>query len=102
MRKQVVALPGVKELLTLKKHGASPTNGATVKLEIISKGTGDTGLADEVAEVVWKSELVPVDVVMITLEDATGELVPVLPYDFRDDAPERETYEARWGPRPVS
>ena len=48
VRKQIKALPDVKQLLTLKKYGASPTNGATVRAEIVSSATGDTGVADEV------------------------------------------------------
>ena len=102
VREQITALPDVKKLLTLKKYGASPTNGATVKAEIISSGAGDTGIADEVARIVWQSELVPVDVVMVTLEDSTGELVPSLPYDFRDDSRDHAAYEEQWGPRPVA
>ena len=101
VRRQVEALPDVARIKTLQKYGASPTNGATVKLEIRSRGTGDTGVADDVAEIVWKSRLVPVDVVMVTIEDSTGELVPTLPYDFRADSPQHETYVQQLGERPV-
>lgn len=101
VRKQIKALPDVKQLLTVKKYGASPTNGATVRAEIVSSATGDTGVADEVARIVWQSELAPVDVVMVTLEDATGELVPSLPYDFRDDSRDVATYAEQWGQRPT-
>jgi hypothetical protein len=101
VREQIEALPDMKKLLTLKKYGASPTNGATVRAEIVSSAAGDTGIAEEVARIVWQSELAPVDVVMVTLEDSTGELVPSLPYDFRDDSRDYPTFEEQWGPRPV-
>lgn len=101
VRSQVEELADVKRIRTLEKYDASPTNGATVGFEIYSKGVGDTGLADEVARIVWQSDLAPVDVVTITIEDSAGELVPLLPYDFRDDSRQHATYEEQWGPRPV-
>jgi hypothetical protein len=101
VRSQVEALADVKRIKTLQKYGASPTNGETVDLEIYSKGVGDTGLADEVARIVWQSDLAPVDVVTIAIQDADGKLVPSLPYDFRDDSRDHASYEEQWGPRPV-
>ena len=101
VRAQVEALPDVRRIQTLDKYGATPTNGDTVDLEIHANGVGDTGLADEVARIVWQSELAPVDVVTIAIQDSAGDLVPSLPYDFRDDSRQRATYEEQWGPRPA-
>ena len=101
VRAQVEALADVKRIRTLEKYGATPTNGETVDLEIYARGVGDTGLADKVARIVWQSELAPVDVVTIAIQDSAGDLVPSLPYDFRDDSRQRATYEEQWGPRPV-
>lgn len=101
VRAQVEALPDVKRIQTLKKYGATPTNGDTVDLEIYAVGVGDTGLADEVARIVWQSDLAPVEVVTIAIQDSAGDLVPSLPYDFRDDSRQRAAYEEQWGPRPV-
>jgi hypothetical protein len=100
VRAQVEELADVKRIRTLEKYGATPTNGETVDLEIYSRGVGDTGLADEVAKIVWQSKLAPVDVVTIAIQDAAGDLVPSLPYDFRDSARDHASYEAQWGPRP--
>ena len=98
----VEALPDVKRIQTLKKYGSSPTNGETVDLEIYSRGVGDTGLADEVAKIVWQSDLAPVEVVTIAIQDSAGDLVPSLPYDFRDDSRQHATYVEKWGDRPVA
>lgn len=101
VRSRVEQLADVKRIRTLEKYGSSPTNGDTVNLEIHSTGVGDTGLADEVAEIVWRSDLAPVDVVTIAIQDSAGDLVPSLPYDFRDSSRQHATYAGRWGPRPV-
>jgi len=101
VRAQVEGLADVKRIRTLEKYGATPTNGDTVDLEIYSRGVGDTGLADEVAKIVWQSTLAPVDVVTIAIQDSAGDLVPSLPYDFRDSSRDHASYEAQWGPRPV-
>ncbi len=99
---KIGALPDVKRIQTLKKYGSSPTNGETVDLEIYSRGVGDTGLADEVAKIVWQSDLAPVEVVTIAIQDSAGDLVPSLPYDFRDDSRQHATYVEKWGERPVA
>ena len=49
----------------------------------------------------WQSDLAPVDVVTIAIQDAAGDLVPSLPYDFRDDSRDHASYEEQWGPRSV-
>ncbi|MCW2737657.1 hypothetical protein [Nocardioides sp.] len=101
VRSQVEQLADVERIRTLEKYGSSPTNGDTVNLELFSAGVGDTGLADEVAAIVWRSDLAPVDVVTIAIEDSAGDLVPTLPYDFRDGSRQHATYVQQWGPRPV-
>lgn len=102
VRTQVEDLADVKKIQTLEKYGATPTNGETVNLEIYSVGVGDTGLADEVARIVWQSDLAPVEVVTIAIQDSAGDLVPSLPYDFRDSSRQHAAYEKQWGPRPVA
>ena len=49
----------------------------------------------------WHSDLAFVDVVTIAIQDSAGDLVPSLPYDFRDSSRQHATYAGRWGPRPV-
>lgn len=101
IREQLEGLDGIRELVTLKRYSASPTNGAGVKVELRSKRAGDTGVQDEVAEIVWKSRVTPLDELFVTVEDGAGELVPTLPYDFTDHSRQHATYEEQWGPRPV-
>ena len=101
-RAEIVALPDVEELLTLETYDASPTNGAGVQVEVRSASTGDPQVNDEVARIVWQSRLAPVDEVIVTVEDASGELVRGgSPFDFTDAGGQRAAYEERWGPRPV-
>ena len=102
VRERIERLPDVSRVRTLEKYPASPTNGAEVTVELRTRSTGDEQVVQDVARVVWQSDLVPVDVVTVSVVDASGELRHGgSPYDFRDDAPERKTYEQRWGPRPV-
>ncbi|PKH41303.1 hypothetical protein SAMN05192575_11487 [Nocardioides alpinus] len=101
IRRQLEELDGIRELLTLKRYPSSPTNGAGVKVELRSTGAGDTGVQDEVAEIVWKSRVTPLDELFVTVEDGEGELVPTLPYDFTDGGRNHATYEEQWGARPV-
>lgn len=102
IRDQLGELDGIRELVTLKRYSSSPTNGAGVKVELRSTDAGDTGIQDEVAEIVWKSRVTPLDELFVTVEDGEGELVPTLPYDFADGARQRAEYEEQWGPRPVA
>lgn len=102
VRERIEGLPDVSRVRTLEKYPASPTNGAEVTVELRTRSTGDEQVVQDVARVVWQSDLLPVDVVTVSVVDASGELRHGgSPYDFRDDAPEHETYEQRWGPRPV-
>ena len=103
VREEIEGLPDVSRVKTLDKHPASPTNGAEVAVELRTRSTGDEQVVEDVARVVWQSDLVPVGVVTVSVVDASGELRHgASPYDFRDDAPEHEAYERRWGPRPVA
>lgn len=103
VREEIESLPDVTQLLTLRTYPASPTNGAGVKIELRSRSTGDDQVVEEIARIVWKSELAPVDVVDVTVEDASGELVHGgSPYDFRDDSRDYPAFEEQWGPRPVA
>lgn len=103
VREQVESLPDVERLVTLEKYPASPTNGAGVTVELRSRSTGDDQVVDEVAEIVWKSELWPVDVVDVSVEDASDALLHGdSPYDFRDDSRDHASYVEQWGPRPVT
>lgn len=101
IRAQLGDLDGIRELVTLTRYASSPTNGAGVKVELRSRGAGDTGIQDEVAEIVWKSRVTPLDELFVTVEDGEGELVPTLPYDFTDGARQHATYVEQWGQRPV-
>lgn len=101
IREKLGRLDGIRELVTLKRYPSSPTNGAGVKVELRSTGEGDTGVQDEVAEIVWKSRVTPLDELFVTVEDSEGELVPTLPYDFHEGNRGHPAYVEQWGPRPV-
>ena len=102
VRTEVEALPDVKELLTLDTYADTPTNGAGVQVELRSRSTGDPAVIDEVARIIWQSDLTPVDEVFVTVEDSSGELVRGgSPFDFTATSRQHATYEEQWGPRPV-
>ena len=104
VRADVEALPDVKELATLETYSDSPTNGAGVQVELRTRSTGDAAVMDQVAEIIWKSRLAPVDEVLVTVEDASGELVRGggSPYDFTEHSRHYDAYVEQWGPRPVA
>lgn len=104
VRADVEALPDVEELATLETYSDSPTNAAGVQVELRTRSTGDASVMDQVAEIIWKSRLAPVDEVFVTVEDASGELVRGggSPYDFTEHSRDHDTYVERWGPRPVT
>jgi hypothetical protein len=102
LRGRIEDLAGVRELVTLHTYADSPTNGAGVKVELRSTGSGDSGVQDRVAELVWKSPIAPLDEVVVAVEDADGELVATLPYDFTATGRQHDTYVEQWGERPVT
>jgi hypothetical protein len=104
VRADVEALPDVEEVATLETYSDSPTNGAGVQVELRTRSTGDAAVMDQVAEIIWKSRLAPVDEVFVTVEDASGELVRGggSPYDFTERSRQHDTYVEQWGPRPVA
>ena len=101
IREQLGKVDGIRELVTLTRYPSTPTNGAGVKVELRSTGAGDTGVQDEVAEIVWKSRVTPLDELFVTVEDSEGELVQTLPYDFHEGNRGHAAYVEQWGPRPV-
>lgn len=103
VRAQIEALPDVAELATLETYTGSPTNAPGVQVELRTRSTGDPSVMDQVAEIIWKSELSPVEEVFVTVEDASGELVRGggSPYDFSETSRQHDVYVREWGPRPV-
>lgn len=103
VRADIEALPDVRELATLETYTGSPTNGAGVQVELRTRSTGDPSVMDEVAEIIWKSDLAPVEEVFVTVEDASGELVRGggSPFDFTETSRQHDTYVQQWGQRPV-
>ncbi|HSU03165.1 MAG TPA: hypothetical protein VLK03_11485 [Nocardioides sp.] len=102
VRRDIEALPDVKELLTLETYTESPTNGAGVRVELRSRSAGDTAVVDEVGKILWQSRIAPLDEVFVTVEDGSGQLVRgSSPFDFTEAGRERGGFEDQWGPRPV-
>ena len=60
VRAEIRALPDVKQIRSLKKYASSPTSGASVDVSLESRSSGDPGVADEVARIIWQSKLSPV------------------------------------------
>lgn len=102
VRDEITALAGVASLMTLKLVPGSPTNAVTVDVEATSDMPADPALVDEIARIVWQSEVTPVEVVTIVVKDPSNTLEHgSSPYNFRDTESQYGTYVERWGPRPV-
>ena len=101
VRTDLEKLPGVLEILTVTRYADSPTNGAGVRVELRSEGSGETGVADSVAKVLWQSRVTPLEEVFVTVADSDGKLVPTRPYVFVPEVDGYASYVEKWGERPV-
>lgn len=97
--RDVSALPGVEAVIVSNYAPDTPTSSAHADVEV--RGAG-ADLADRVAEVVWRSEVVPIAHIDVTI-DGPGSGFPdtVIFQIDPDHGQDHDRLEELWGPRPV-
>ncbi|HSE72663.1 MAG TPA: hypothetical protein VLA97_17980 [Nocardioidaceae bacterium] len=99
LRAELDQLPGLSEL-EMVEYGSEDTLERSPTLTVQARVTdAEAGTVHEgIVEAAWRSDLDPLDVVIVVTQDAAGEIVNEQ-YVFRTDA---ERYTRKYGPRPVS
>jgi hypothetical protein len=103
LAREVSALPGVGAVLESTWLPDSPTSSTSADVTVRTDGSAPTEqVAEQVAEVVWRSEVAPIDWIDVTAGDADGRIpASLLLWVDPEDGDDRERLEQAWGPRPV-
>jgi hypothetical protein len=97
--REVSALPGVRAVLRADHVSSSPTNASSADIDVKTDGTDVT---DQVAEIVWRSRVTPIELITVTSSTPGGGfpdqvILQIDPKIGRD----HDRLEQMWGPRPV-
>jgi hypothetical protein len=103
LAREVSAVRGVGAVLESTWLAETPTSSTSADVTVRTDGSAPTGMvAEQVAEVVWRSEVAPIDWIDVTAGDADGRFpASLLLWIDPEDGDDRERLEQRWGPRPV-
>jgi hypothetical protein len=101
--REVSALPGVQAVVRSDYVSDSPTNASAAHLELRGRGTQVVDeVAEEIAEIVWRSEVAPIDLISVTVETPDGGFPDTVTYEVdADHGRDHDRLEELWGPRPV-
>ena len=97
------ALPGVDAVVQSAYVRDTPTNGSAADVDVKADGTvAVDGLAEQVAEIVWRSEVSPIDYISVTVEMPDGGFPDTVTFQIDpDNGRDHDRLEQQWGPRPV-
>lgn len=97
--REVSALPGVEAVIHSAYAPDDPTSSASTRIEV----RGDSAeLAERVAEIVWRSEVGPIDYISVTVETPDGGFPDMTDFQIDPDhGRDHERLEQMWGPRPA-
>lgn len=96
--RDVAALPGVTTVLEATYVASSPTNSTSVDVTVETDGSD---VADAVAEVVWRSQVEPLEWIEVTTSDGGGSPDSTRWWVDPGNGRDRARFEQMWGPRPV-
>ncbi|WP_374455271.1 hypothetical protein [Nocardioides sp.] len=95
------ALPGVTAVLRSAYGSDTPTNASSAHVELRADEVDD-GLVEQVAELVWRSEADPLDLISVTVETPEGGFPDTVTFQIDPDhGRDHERLEQMWGPRPT-
>ena len=99
LAREVSSLPGVRAVLRADHVSSSPTNASSADIDVQTDGTDVT---EQVAEVVWRSRVTPIELITVTSSTPGGGfpdqvILQIDPRTGRD----HDRLEQMWGPRPV-
>lgn len=97
------ALPGVDAVVESTYVPDTPTNGSSADVGLTSDGTvGVDDLAEQAAEIVWRSEVGPIDYISVTVETPDGGFPDTVTFQIDPDhGRDHDRLEQMWGPRPA-
>ncbi|CAM3487854.1 hypothetical protein [Nocardioides zeicaulis] len=97
------ALPGVTAVLSSAYARDTPTNASSADVDVESDGTvAVDDLAEQVAEIVWRSTISPIDAISVTVETPDGGFPDDVTFQIDPDhGRDHERLQEMWGPRPV-
>jgi hypothetical protein len=101
--REASALPGVDAVVRSAYVSDSPTNGSTADVDLKADDPVVVGgLAEQVAEIVWRSEVGPIDYISVTVETPEGGFPDTVTLQIDPDhGRDHDRLEKKWGPRPA-
>jgi hypothetical protein len=97
------ALPGVEAVLRSAYGSDTPTNASSAHVELEADDTVVVDdVVDQVAELVWRSEVGPLDLISVTVETPEGGFPDTVTFQIDPDhGRDHERLEQMWGRRPT-
>lgn len=101
--REASALPGVDAVLESDYGPDTPTDGSSADVELRSDGAAEVDdLAEQVAEIVWRSEVGPIDYISVAVETPGGGFPDTVDFHIDPDhGRDHDRLEQMWGPRPT-
>lgn len=101
--REASALPGVGAVLRSAYVSDSPTNGSAAEVGLMADDTVVVDdLVEQVAEIVWRSKVGPIDYISVTVETPDGGFPDKVDFQVDPDhGRDHDRLEQMWGPRPA-
>lgn len=97
----ISALDAVESLDEVEALHDDITGTYTVSIALNSSRAWTAADDERITEIVWRSEIAPIDAMSIGVVQPDGTLAGAGGIDFRRDGAEYAGFEEKWGPRPV-
>lgn len=96
-------LPGVRAVVRSAYVSDSPTNASSADVDLVADDAVTVEeLAEQVAEIVWRSKVGPIDLISVTVETPDGGFPDEVTFQIDPDhGRDHDRLEQMWGPRPA-
>ena len=100
--REASALPGVQAVVRSAYVADSPTNASSADVDLkADDGVVADDLVEQVAELVWRSEVAPIDLISVTVATPSGGFPDTVTLQIDPDhGGDHDRLEQMWGPRP--
>ena len=101
--REASGLPGVEAVVRADYVSDTPTNASSAHVELKADDAAAVDdLVDQVAEMVWRSEVDPIDLISVTVETPEGGFPDTVTFQIDPDhGRDHDRLEQMWGPRPA-
>ncbi|MDR7255237.1 hypothetical protein J2X46_004239 [Nocardioides sp. BE266] len=101
--REASALPGVTAVVRSSYGRATPTNGSSADVDLMADDAVVVDdVVEQVAEIVWRSEVGPIDYISVKVETPNGGFPDVIDFQINPDhGRDHDRLEQMWGPRPA-